>query len=101
MTDCECKKGYWHQHLDEASPFLTTLNTELGTFRYTIMPFDVTVAGAVFQHELVQYFGHIKNLIAIADDIMIVGKRHNHNDHDEALTILFDTARSYNVQLNY
>ena len=29
MSVCECKKGYWHQELDEASSFLTTFNTEL------------------------------------------------------------------------
>ena len=32
MTVCNCKKGYWHQELDEASSFLTTFNTELGRF---------------------------------------------------------------------
>ena len=32
---------------------------------------------------------------------MIVGKKHNCSDHDQALTILLDTARSCNVQLNY
>ena len=24
MTVCDCKNGYWHQELDEASSFLTT-----------------------------------------------------------------------------
>ena len=33
MTVCDCKKGYWHQKLDEASLFLTPFNTELGWFR--------------------------------------------------------------------
>ena len=75
MTVCNCKKGYWHQQLDEASSFLTTFNTELGRFRYTVMPFGVTVAGDVFQYKLDQCFGHIKNVIVIADDIMIVGKK--------------------------
>ena len=28
MTVCDCKKGYWHQKLDEASSYLTTFNTE-------------------------------------------------------------------------
>ena len=46
---CDCKKDYCHQELDEASSFLTTLNTELGRFQYTIMPFGITVAGDVFQ----------------------------------------------------
>ena len=33
------------------------------------MPFGITVAGDVFQHKLDKCFGHIKNLIVIADDI--------------------------------
>ena len=33
MTICDCKKGYWHQELDEDSSFLTTSNTELGRYR--------------------------------------------------------------------
>ena len=30
LTICDCKKGYWHQMLDEASSYLTTFNTERG-----------------------------------------------------------------------
>ena len=29
MSVCDCKKGYWHQQLDDALSFLTTFNTEL------------------------------------------------------------------------
>ena len=49
MMVCNCKKGYWHQELDEASSFLTTFNTEFGIFWYTVMPFGITVAGDLFQ----------------------------------------------------
>ena len=49
ITLCDYKKGCWHQQLDEASSFCTTFNTELGKFRYTIMPFGVAVAGDAFQ----------------------------------------------------
>ena len=28
MTVLDCKKGYWHQELDEASSYLTTFNME-------------------------------------------------------------------------
>ena len=101
MTVCDCKKGYWHQQLDEASSYLTTFNTELGRFRYTVMPFGATVAGDVFQCKLDQCFGQIKNVIVITDDIMIVGKKMNHSDHDQALTTLLETARKCNVCLNY
>ena len=99
MMVCDCKKGYWHHELDEASSFLTTFNTKLGRFWYTIMPFSITLAGEVFQWKLDQCFSHLKNFIVIADDIRVVGK--NHRDHNLALTALLKTARKCNVQLNY
>ena len=99
MTACNCKKGYWHQELDETSSFLTTFNTEYGRFWYTVMPFGITVAGDVFQWKLYQCFSHLKNVIIIADDIMVVGK--SQKEHDLALTTLLETARQCNVWLNY
>ena len=101
VTVCDCKKGYWHQRLDEASAYLTTFNTEFGRYQYTIMPFGITVAGDVFQRKLNQYFGKINNVIVIADDIMVVGNQQNHRDHDIALTNLLETARRSNIHLNY
>ena len=101
MTVYNCKKGYWHQKLDEASSYLTTFNTELGRYRYTVMPFGITVAGDVFQRKLDQYFGQIEQVIVIADDIMVVGNQPNHRDHDVALTNLIETARKSNMHLNY
>ena len=59
MMVCDCKKGYWHQELDEASSFLTTFNTKFGRFCYTVMPFGITIAGDVFQQKLDQCFSHL------------------------------------------
>ena len=58
-------------------------------------------SGDVFQHKLDQGFGKIDQVIVIVDDIMIVGKKRNHRDHDIALTTLLETARKYNVKLNF
>ena len=55
--------------------FLTTFNTEIGRFRYTVMPFGIIVAGDVFQQKLDQCFGKIDQVIVIMDDIMVVGKK--------------------------
>ena len=55
----------------------------------------------MFQRKLDQCFGHLQNIIVIADDIMVVGKQPNHRDHDIALTKLLNTARECNVHLNY
>ena len=59
------------------------------------------MAGDVFQCKLDQCFGKIEQVIIIADDIMIVGKKPSHSNHDQALTNLLETARKCNVQLNY
>ena len=101
MTVLDCKKGYWHQELDEASSYLTTFNTEFGRYGYTVMPFGATIVGDVFQRKLDQCFGHLQNVIVNADDIMVVGKQPNHKDHDQALTALVNTARKCNVCLNH
>ena len=101
MRVCDCKRRYWHQKLDEASSFLTTFNTEIGRFRYTVMPFGITVAGDVFQRKLDQYFGKTDQVIVTADDIMIVGKQQSHNDHDIALTNLLETTRRCHIKLNF
>ena len=60
MTVLECKKGYWHQELDEASSYLTTFNMEFGRYQYTVMLLGTTVAGNVFQRKLDQGFGHCR-----------------------------------------
>ena len=101
MTVLDCKEGYWHLELDEASSYFTTFNMEFGRYRYTVMPFGTTIAGDIFQRKLDQCFGHLHNVIVIADDIMVVGKQQNHKDHDLALITLLDTARKCNVHLNY
>ena len=101
FTVCNCKKGYWHQTLDETSSYLMTFNTEIGRYRFTVMPFGITIAGDVFQQKHDECFGHIKNLIAITDDIMVISKKENHKDHDLAFTTLLHTTRKCNVKLNY
>ena len=101
LTVLDCCKGQWPQQLDEQSSYMTTFNTEFGRYRYTVMPFGATVAEDVFQCKLDECFGHIPNMIVIADDIMVVGKQPKHKDHDQALTTLLETARKCNVRLNY
>ena len=43
----------------------------------------------------------IKQVMVIADDIMIVGKEQNYRDHDLALKTLLDTAKKCNMHLNF
>ena len=101
ITVCDYSKGYWQQQLDETSSFLTTYNTELGRFWYTVTPFGPTVAGDILQRKLDECFDKLKQVIIIADDIMVVGYRPDHSNHDQAFTILLQTDQKCNDTLNY
>ena len=57
------------------------------------MPFGTTVAGDVFQRKLDQCFGHLQNVIVIANDIMVIVKQPNHKDHDQPLTAFLNTGK--------
>ena len=65
------------------------------------MPFGMNVAGDVFQCKLDEIFGKLKNVMCITDDIMVVGYKDDHSDHDLALTKLLQTAKQNNVKLNF
>ena len=85
MTVCDCCK-------DTGIKNWTTFNTEFTHYRYTVMPFGVTVVGMFFSTSWTM-FGHIPNESVIADDTMVVGRMQNHRGHDQALTTLLHTAR--------
>ena len=84
---------------------MTTFNTEFGRYRYTVMPFGATVAGDVFQNKLDECFGHIPNVIVIADDIMVVGKqpkiKRTMTKHSQLCLKQLDTAISDSIMKNY
>ena len=65
------------------------------------MPFGITVAGDEFQCKLDECFGQIKNLTVIADDIMVIGRKQNHKDHDVAFSMMLQTTRKCNIKLNF
>ena len=56
ITVLYCSKGYWHQPLDEESSFLTTFNTEISQFRFTVMSFRTTVEVTSFKGNWTQSF---------------------------------------------
>ena len=58
------------------------------------------MAGDVFQHKLDECFGKIKQVI-ITDNVMIIGYKQDHSDHDQAFTNLLQRAQKFNVKLTY
>ena len=47
------------------------------------------------------FSGKIEQVIIISDDIMTVGYKPDHSDHDQVFNNLLQTAQKCNVKLNY
>ena len=101
ITVADCSKGFWHEELTYESSLLTAFNCDLGKFRFTRMPFGISVAGDVFQRKLDHCIGDIQNVYCIADDIMVIGYEEDHSDHDRSLLNLFERAEECNIKFNY
>ena len=65
------------------------------------MPFGTTVAGDGFERKVDECLGKLKQLIIITDDIMVVGYKPDHSDHNQAFNSLLQTAQKCNVKLNF
>ena len=65
------------------------------------MPFGAIVAGDVFQRKLDDCFGKLRQIIIIADDIIVGGYKPDHSNHDQVFTSLLQTAQKGNAKLNY
>ena len=100
ITVIDFKKSFWQFPLDEESSYLTTLNTPFGCYRYLRMPFGTNVSGDCHQHGIDAKYGKRKNVIGIADDLLIWGNEPDGSDHDKAFQAVLDTTRQKNLKLN-
>jgi len=97
----DLKKGYWQIPLDEESSYLTTFNTPFGRFRFTRVPFGITVSGDAFQRKIDSVYNRLNMVTGIADDMLIWGEKEDGSDHDLAFTEFMQTTRANNLKLNY
>ena len=101
FTVVDLKKGYWQIPLDEQSSYLTTFNTPFGRYRFTRVPFGITVSGDAFQRKIDSVYNGLNMTTGIADDMLIWGEKEDGSDHDQALTEFFKTTRENNLKLNF
>ena len=100
ITVIDFKKSFWQFPLDEESSYLTTFNTPFGRYRYLRMPFGTNVSGVCHQHGIDAKYGKLKNVVGIADDLLIWGNEPDGSDHDKAFQAVLDTTRQNNLKLN-
>ena len=104
FTVVDVKSGYWHVQLDAASSHLTTFGAPNGRYRWTRLPFGLSVAADIFQRKLDDVLTGLSNVARIVDDVIIWGDGDNLEDarrsHDLHVGVFFTQMRRGNVRLN-
>ena len=74
FSKLDLSQAYQQILLDENSRKFVTINTHLGLFQYTRVPFGVASAPALFQKTMDTLLQGIPNTLCYLDDILITGK---------------------------
>ena len=75
----------------------TTINTHLGLFQYTRLPFGIASVPAIFQHQMEKILQGIPNIACYLDDVLITGK--NNTEHVATLEKVFDRLYQWGLRL--
>ena len=73
FTKIDLKQAYTQIMLEEDCKKYTTINTLLGLFQYTRLPFEVSTAPAIFQRVIEGMLVGIPNILVQVDDILATG----------------------------
>ena len=84
FTRLDIRQAYNQVELSEEAKDLLTLNTPLGLFRPTRLPFGVSTAMAIFQEKIDKALFGIPNTVCRVDDICITGR--NDQEHRDNVT---------------
>ena len=90
--------AYLHLKLDEASRDYVTINTHKGLFRYTILPYGMSVAPYIFQRTLECVLASIPYVCIFLDDILVTGK--TQSEHVANLRLVLKRLHEAGLKLN-
>ena len=67
----------------EECQHLLTINTHLGLFKYTRLPFGISIAPALWQKAMAQVLQGLPGVVCFIDDILVTA--HTRNQYKENL----------------
>jgi hypothetical protein len=77
---------------------LTTFNTPFGRYRFCRLPFGLKSSQDEFQHKIDESFEGLSGIVAIVDDILVLGC--TQEEHDNNLRAVLERSREKGVKLN-
>lgn len=92
--------GFHQIPLEEESPNITSFSTDSGSYRFTRLPFGLSISPNSFSRMMSIAFSGITpdRAFVYMDDLIVLGCSVNH--HLENLKKVFQTCRKYNLKLN-
>ncbi len=97
FTKLDLSQAYQQMLLDGESTKYLTINTHLGLYEYTRLPFGVVSAPAIFQRAMDTILQGISGVICYIDDILVTGS--TEEQHLVALEEVFKRLKKYGLRL--
>ena len=98
FSKLDASSGFYQVPLHEDKWKLTTFITPLGRFCFKRVPFGITSAPEIFQHEMSTLLHGLKGTEVIMDDILIYGK--TREEHNTRLKKTLDRILESGLKLN-
>lgn len=104
FTKLDVQEAFWHVRLDQGSSRLTTMITPFGRFRWSRLPFGLSVSSEIFQRKLHESLSGLDGVLTIADDIIVAGcgetDENAQADQSKKLEALYKRCEQQNIVLN-
>ena len=97
FSKLDLSSAYQQLLLDEESRQHVTINTQLGLFRYTRLPFGVAASPAIFQQTMDSILSGLNGVGGILDDLIVTGP--NDKEHLRNLENTLKCLHSMGVKL--
>ena len=98
FSEIDLQNAYHQLPLNYESSLLTTIATPFGLYRYTVMPFGIKQAPAIFQSYLEKLLCGIEGVEIYQDNVYIHGK--SRAEHDERLGVVQSRMRKQELKVN-
>ena len=98
FSTLDAVSGYWQMPLDESSSELTTFITESGRYRFTRLPFGISIASEVYQRAMSGILKGLPGVEVYQDDVIVHGS--SREEHDIRLKAVMERIEENGVKLN-
>lgn len=98
FTVLDLSNAYLQLRVDQASQELLTINTHVGLYKFTRLPFGVSSAPALFQLTMEQALRGLKNVSVYIDDVIISGK--NIEECKANVANVLQRLNKYRIRIN-